>query len=218
MPRGEKDFADEVAGDALAALVPVVGGAIGSRAVRAVREEWRRNASRALRAAEAASGMTRESLAEFIEREPRAIPLYIQVLWAAGSNGHDETLRAMGAVFGRAASASAEQDDDGLEDAELALRAMSALGPRHFRVLRALSDVPLPPEEDEHGNHGASMSDGVAASTGIREEIVDQVLLNLAGAGLARPLSVWGGVAYPISDLGRAVVRAVQEVADGPTT
>jgi hypothetical protein len=76
-----------------------------------------------------ASRLSRENFAKWIDRDPRAVPLYLTVLWAAGMNGHVETFRAMGAVLGQAAEASARQHDDTTGRAEMALRAMSDLTP-----------------------------------------------------------------------------------------
>ncbi len=94
------DVAQDVTG-----LPGPVGSSVGKRMYRAVAAEWQRNRSTALRAAEAATGLTREQIEEWAEAEPRAIPLYLKVLWAAGMNGHDDTLRAMGTVLGASARA-----------------------------------------------------------------------------------------------------------------
>lgn len=89
---------------------------MGKRLARSVTAEWRRNTSNALRAAEAASGRSREDFAEWIKEDVRAIPLYLKVLWAAGMNGHDQTLRAMGAVLGSVAQATARGNNEAFED------------------------------------------------------------------------------------------------------
>ena len=124
----------------LTGLLDPIGNSVGKRMYRAVAAEWQRNRSTVLRAAEAAEGLTREQFEAWAEEEPRAIPLYVKILWAAGMNGH--------------------------------------------------------------------MPDDVAALTGTPSEVVQQCLINLAGAGLVGTQSVFGGTAYPVTGLGRAVVHA----------
>lgn len=216
VPEDGEHLSDELAGDAGNFLLPVGGGALSKWLWRPVREEWERNASKALRAAENASGMTREDLAELVENDPRAMPLYLQILWAAGMNGHDKTLRAMGAVFGHAADASARNDDEGFEDAELALRAMAGLGRRHFRVLSVLGESSVHSTEAGSAVYNEFMPEYVSARSRLREEIAHQCLLNLAAAGLTTSVSVFDGTAYPITELGRAVLLAVRAVSDEP--
>lgn len=210
-PRDE--LVEDIAGDAVAALIPM-GGTLGKRLARSLTAEWRRNTSNALRVAEAASGLSREDFAEWIRGDGRGIPLYLKVLWAAGMNGHDQTLTAMGAVLGSAAKATARGDEEAFEDAELALRAMSDLTPRHFRVLRVLNEGQVVTSEGGGRNYGQFMTDRVARKAGMREEVAHQCMINLAGAGLASTHSVYDGMAYPITDLGRAVIMAATAVAE----
>lgn len=201
---------DELAGAAVGALIPLVGDTLGKRLMRRLRAEWHTNASTALAAAEKVSGMSREDLAETLENDPRAVPLYMRILWVAAMNGHDDTLSAMGVAFGEAASASARGADDAFEDAELALRAMSELGPRHFRVLFTLSQSVVIVNDGDTHNYSQFMPDYVAERTGLRVQVTHQCLLNLAAAGLAYSVSVFDGTAYPITDLGQEVARAVR--------
>lgn len=193
------DAVSEFAGS----LVPGVGSVVRGL-LTGTRLEWRRNASKALRAAETAAGMSREELAEWIDRDPHAIPLYLKVLWAAGMNGHTETLIAMGVVLGRAARASDNDDDGEFDLAELALRAMENLVPRHFRVLAVLADG----EVGSNNSYSDFTPGHVAEKTSWPEDVAHQCLLNLAGAGLAYSLPVLGGTAYPITELGKAVIDA----------
>src|SRR5579875_1652871 len=118
-------------GEVVSSLIPGIGPMV-KRLGDEIAAEWRRNASKALKAAEHASGLSRPDFEEWVRAEPRAIPLYLKVLWAAGTNGHDKTLKAMGAALGAAARATARADTAAFEDAELSLRAMSELTPRHF--------------------------------------------------------------------------------------
>jgi hypothetical protein len=209
--RSEDNVADRLAGDVLGTLVPGVS-TIGEKAAGLVRREWARLTSRALKVAEERSGLTREEFADWVEAEPRSIPLYMKVLWAAGMNGHDATLRAMGAVLGEAANATAREDEEGFTRAELALQAMTDLGPLHFRVLAVLADSVVVTQQDGGDNLGQFVGTYVATKAAISEVVVEHCLLNLANSGLTTLTSVFGANAYPLTDLGRAVLRAVEEV------
>jgi hypothetical protein len=211
MTQDEDNLADSLVSDALSTLVPF-GGTIGERTMRAVRREWARNTSGALKAAERASGLTREDLEVWIDQDPRAVPLYMKVLWTAGMNGHDATLRAMGAVLGQAAKASARGDDEALIRAELALQAMSELGPLHFAVLSVISESVVLIEHDGAENFTQFMPSFVSERAGMSESLTSQCLLNLANAGLAEFKTVFDGNAYPLTELGRAVLRAAEAV------
>lgn len=206
---GERDrvLAEDVAADLGQLLMPF-GGSLGKRVLAAVFSEWQRNRSTALQAAESASGLTREQFAAWAESDPRAVPLYLKVLWAAGMNGHDETLGALGAVLGRAARASATGQDDEFDQAELALRAMSDLTPRHFRVLGLLDQGQFVIDERGNKNYREYTPKYLAPLADLPEEVLQQCLLNLAGAGLAVSVVVLEATAYPITALGRAVVAA----------
>jgi hypothetical protein len=210
----DDNLADSLAGDGLGALLPF-GNTIGERVFGAVRREYARNTSRALKAATASSGLSREDFEEWLEREPRAIPLFMKVLWAAGMNGHDATLRAMGAVLGHAAKATTvggSAGDEAMQRAELALQAMSDLGPLHFRVLAVLDESVVVVMEDS--DNFIQFTPGyVSEKAGLSEPLTSQCLLNLATSGLTELTSVYDGNAFPLTDLGRAVLRASQEVA-----
>ena len=154
-----------------------------------------------------------------MENDPRLVPLYLKVLWAAGMNGHDEVLQAMGCALGSALHAAASDDVTTLEDAELALRAMGDLTPRHFVVLRVLAKQSNAMQPSGNRDLGASTPEAVAKETGFSDDVTHQCLLNLAGAGLAQARSVYGGTAYPITNLGLAVIAAAKlSQADRPGT
>ncbi len=85
---------------------------------------------------------------------------------------------------------------------------MSDFTPRHWRVLRVLSEGFLRPGADGGANYGDFTPDHVSERIGMSEELAHQCLINLAGAGLATTVSVLGAMAYPITELGRAVVLA----------
>jgi hypothetical protein len=181
-------------------------------ALTAVNAEWSRNTSRALRAAERASGMSREELGDQLEQDSRLVPLYIKLVYAAGMNGHDDTLRAMGAVFGLAARAARDDLDDELADAEDALNAMRELGPRHFTVMadlrRTLPDV----GEDGTLSYPRSGASAISERTGLKLRVAKQCLINLEGAGIVEDLNTWDGESYELTDLGQAVIAAAEAV------
>lgn len=210
---GSDDYlVDELAGDALGTLVPFAG-AVGERAAGLIRKEWSRLTSKALKAAEDSSGLAREDLYYWIERDPRAIPLYLKVLWAAGMNGHDATLRAMGAVLGEAARATADGEDEAIVRAELALTAMSDLGPLHFKILAVLNESVVIPGGGGGGDNYSEFTPAFAATrAGLSEPLAAQCMLNLANAGLTELTSVLGANAFPLTELGRAVLRAAEQL------
>jgi hypothetical protein len=182
------------------------------------RKEWQRLASRALQAAEAISGRSREDLQAVFEQDPALTPLYMRVLWAAGMNGHDETLRAMGAVLGNAVRASDGGESESVRDADQALMAMSALTPRHFRALRYLGSNPWldssgVPVAKGSGGLGAEQ---VAGAMGLTRERAAWCLSDLAGTGLVGTAN--GGVEavpfYWVTDLGEAVMQAADSLGE----
>ncbi|SDC47231.1 hypothetical protein SAMN05421872_102372 [Nocardioides lianchengensis] len=118
----------------------------------------------------------------------------------------------MGAVLGEAANATARKDEEGFTRAELALQAMTDLGPLHFRVLAVLADSVVVTEQDGGDNLGQFVAEYVATKAAMSEVVVEHCLLNLANSGLTKLTSVLGGNAYPLTDLGRAVLRAAEEV------
>lgn len=206
----EEALPSEIVGSVAEALFPVpVLGPVVTHMAKQVAKEWQRNRSASLKAAVAASGLSREGLAEKIQNEPRLLPLWLHVLWAASMNGHGEVLAAKGAVFGAAASAA---DDDQLERAELALRALEQLTPRHFSVLQVLEDAVPTVAEDGTRNYSAAVPAAVGAVIGLDEATSQQCLINLVGPGLASMISVYGTFAFQITALGRAVLRAAIEV------
>jgi hypothetical protein len=186
----EDHLADSIAGDALGMVIPF-GNSLVERLMRPLRREWTRNTSLSIRAAERSSGLTREDLVEWIATDPRAVPLYMKVLWTAGMNGHDATLRSMGAVLGQAAQASRSGEDDAFEDAELVLHAMADLRSRHFKVLWALGEGVVLTSEEGQENFIQFVPTFVAEKAGLRQSVVRQCLINLAGAGLADTISVY---------------------------
>jgi hypothetical protein len=100
---------------------------------------------------------------------------------------------------------------EGFADAELALRAMGDLTERHFRVLAVIAKSEVVGAKGSE-NYRQFTAEYVATMTGMSEETAHQCLLNLAAAGLSVQRAVMGQPAYPITELGRAVVDAAVQV------
>lgn len=209
----EGNALDSVAGEALALLIPF-GGVIGERLAGAIRREITRSMSSALKAAERSSGLSREDLEAWLNQDPRAVPLYLKVLWAAGMNGHDSTMRALGSVLGSAAKASLCGEPDAVEEAELALQALSQMGPKHFRVLAALGESQVTYSQDGSENLRQFTPAYIAERYGWAPHVASMCMINLAAAGLADTQPVLGPLAYVITELGIAVLQAASELPD----
>jgi hypothetical protein len=201
---------DDLAADVLGVLLPVAGQTIGTRLGATLRREWRRNTSVALSAAERESGLPREDLEELIADDEQLMPLYLRVLVAAGLNGHEQTLRAMGAVLGHAAGASREGRQETLGDAARVLRAMEDLDPLHFTVLRAVIDRSREPGV-EPGRSGLD-AESAAHRTSLPLGSVEQCIVNLAQAGLIRVNNTWMGLYYVPTEIADAVEVAARAI------
>ncbi|MEV0950982.1 hypothetical protein [Promicromonospora sp. NPDC050249] len=201
---------EDAAGEVVGAVIPGSGPFI-ARALSLVRKEWQRNASQSLRAAETISGRSREDLEELLETNPELTPLYLRVLWAAGMNGHDETLRAMGATLGEAVNASGTEAADAIADADQALMAMSRLTPRHFRILRFMCSRPRP---TAGGTPSGWSTARITEALGLDEDRVTWCLSDLVGTGLvAWSGDFFGSTLYWATALGRAVQHASDTLA-----
>lgn len=166
------------------ALLPGLG-ALGGVLADAVRLEWQRNTSRALRAAEKAAGLSREDLEELLASHPKTIPLLVQVLYAAGTNGHDRTLRAMGAGLGLAAEATRRTDRHALADIEGALRGMRDFDDRHFLVLGYLAPLELTLDDERAvPDYTPFATEAIARAAGLTDASAKACCLSLASAGL----------------------------------
>lgn len=197
----------EVVSEVASALMPGAGAFV-SWMFPVMRKEVHRLFSQALRAAEEISGRQREDLEEIFEQNPILMPLYMRVLWAAGMNGHDETLRAMGAVLGEAVRASDGGESESVADADQALMALSALTPRHFRMLRFLCSNPQP-DSSGKADGGGWVASRAADPMGLTEERAEWCLSDLAGTGLVGTSAAFGGaIIYRPTAMGKAVVQA----------
>jgi hypothetical protein len=185
--------------------VPAIGWLLAplfKRVAQGVAKEWERKGSVALKAAERASGMSREELEDAINTVPGMIPLTVRVLWAAGVNGHDATLKAMGATLGHAV-----REPERMSEVELILAAMADFGPNHRAVLEALEAKPT----------DAYWGDAdFPQHVNIPQSIVGLSLSGLNARGLVRGLVQMfpgtGKLTYDITELGRTVLEVLREV------
>jgi len=168
------------------ALLPGLGILSGG-AAKKLQAEWRRNTSRALRAAEQASGLSREELEDLLSSHPETVPLLVQVLYAAGTNGHDATLRSMGAALGLAAQAVRAHDSHTAAEIESALRSIRDFDGRHFAVLGYLMGLDLQDDEQGIPDYAPFSTEHAAIATGMRDHSAATCCLALAAAGLVRP-------------------------------
>lgn len=202
---------ESLSGDLIVGAVGLLLGPISeplaAKLVDQLRAEHARNASKAIRAAERITGLSREDLQERIADDPRLVPLFVRVLFSAGMTGYDEVLEAMGVALGRAIMAPSYVDD-----AEVLLTAMSDLRAHHVRVLRAV--LQEPPTRQVEGQEPQKMSWGVktlAVATGLSVDITSLCVAGLVNAGLVlTDGDVYGGPGYYISELGKTVLAVVQ--------
>jgi hypothetical protein len=194
-----------IAEDGLGQLVPF-GGVVAKWVGPNVRAEWRRLRSTALRAAEEASGLSREDLAEQIAQDPRLVPLLTRLLYAAGQNGHDPTLRAMGAALG-----DAVRDRDRVDECDVILTALADLNAAHVLVLRRLAEEPPQPSSDGPGSWGPqSLLDNVT----LPASIVPLCSAALISRGLVVSPSGGYGTSFHVTDLGRTVLAVLDQWRD----
>jgi len=150
---------------------------------------------------------------EFVEENPRGVPMYLLILHAAGTNGYEETLRAMGAVFGAAANSAKLGDVSEVERADAALRAMSDLTPQHFRALKQVLDHPPKLTVEGSLSYSQSTHEAVAVALDVSLGDAAQYLLNLAAAGLVTMTGLTDGLTgHEATAVGRAVCDAARWV------
>jgi hypothetical protein len=207
MPDAEEPIADDLAAGAVE-LVPFLGPILApfaKRGSRKIREEWARNASKALRAAERISEMSREELSHRIIEDPRIIPLFIRVLYTAGMTGQDPILAALGVALG-----GAIRDPDKVDEAELLLIGMANLRGHHILILRIMTvNRPHPTEPDTFVYW---LPENLANESGYSRNLVDICVAGLMGSGLIQLGQDAYGVCYEISDLGRTALKVIDEL------
>jgi len=138
MTQGQHGVVARVGLEALftAAGLPVVGSLVVTPLVERMVAEHRRRTSVAMRAAVRVSGCaTPEDLAERLEADPRLQPLLVRLLSAASTNGHDQTLRALGKALG-----DAVREPHRIDQCDLLLQSLDGLTASHVELLLLLSE------------------------------------------------------------------------------
>jgi hypothetical protein len=207
MSNVDERLSDDLAGGVVE-LVPGVGAILApfaKRAVKNIREEWARNNSKALRAAERVSGMSREELADRISENPRLIPLATRVLYAAGMTGQDAILRALGTALGHAV-----QDPKKIDETELLLTGMADLRKHHVVILGIMTE--RRPHTTEPNTFVYWTPETLASKSGYRRYLVDICIAGLVRSGLILMVDDAYGVCYEISDLGRIALEVLNEL------
>ena len=190
-------------------------GAVATRMFSAVRDEWNRNRSVALRAAERVSGMSREDLAERIELHPELVPLVTRLLWEAAMTGQGSLLEAMGAAFGKAAGDIARSSDY-----ELVLGGLRNLRGEDIGVLRHLRDRTVfhqRADDDPRTEETSAFQTvhGLGGRLSLSEESLTFACVRLVSQGFATSASVLGGQRYEISLLGLLLCDALEQLPSG---
>lgn len=223
-----RDWRDEAAAG-LVSMLPLIGPLLAEparRVSRGFRDEITRNQSRALKAAELLSGLTREDLAERIAADPRLIPVATRVLFAAGMTGQDEVLDALGAALGTAVS-----DPDSAEDVDLLLLGLQNLRRHHITLLRRATGTPqwlgMPDEgKQPETSTGCDLIEAdtwhlnaLAVLTHASEDSTHVVVRGLVNAGFMRGVAGAYGSQdyYVVTSLGRTLLDVLAQYGDQAT-
>jgi hypothetical protein len=133
----EDSLPADFVGEASSLIVPGSGSAV-RRMFLAVVDEWSRNRSAALAAAERTSGLSREDLAERIVAHPELVPLVTRLLWEAAMTGQHTLLEALGAAFG-----AAVDDVPRAAEYELVLGGLRNLRGEDMATVRKLAEASM---------------------------------------------------------------------------
>lgn len=147
--------------------------------------------------------MSRESFAQRLEADPAVQPLLARLLFAAGMNGHDPTLAAMGTTFGTGLREPAR-----LDECALILAALADLSAAHTSMLQTLSQEP--PLLDKEKTR-AWTAPTVSAATDLPATVTSLVLAALIARGLAQENNRgYGGGVLALTPLGTTVLELLQ--------
>jgi hypothetical protein len=150
--------------------------------------------------------MKREDIEEAIRTDPRLIPLMTRLLFAAGMNGHDRSLAAMGTAFG-----DAVRDRDSVDECELMLSSLTDLTDLHADVLLAAAGDP--------GLAGGKPKigwrlDEMQERAGLSGRIAGLCVSTLVARGLVRvETDFFGSSAYIVTELGSVLLEVLQQHA-----
>jgi hypothetical protein len=195
------------------AMVPLIGpftGLIAGEISKALRMRIARNASVAIAAAEAIARMSRDELGRAIADNPELVPLYVRILYAAGMNGSEKVLVAMGIFLGKAINDVKKGNTEFGDEAELVLKSLDNLSTIDFKILEILVSMHLLDSEGTPRTH--LLPAEIAEATKLESEMAGYRLLALASSGLVSMTSLIGGMGYGITDMGRAVLAAIAEL------
>lgn len=194
-------------------------GALRERATRAVMSEWRRNNSKVLALATAQAGMSREDLAEVLEREPSVVPLLVRTLYAAGMSGQDKTLRVLAGFLGAAFA-----DLSKVDDVSLMLAAVADLHEHHIKVLELLERAPSECLALRRVQATHWTTDTIVTASDMRRELTLAAVRGLLNAGFVADEGIDGGMTWDdvetggtvlaITDMGKTVLDALRAVDD----
>jgi hypothetical protein len=209
---------------AAAAVESLPGGAflgvLFDRATRAVQVEWRRNLSTAISIATDVAGLSREDLDELLELEPQLVPLFVRVLYAAGMNGHDKTLKLLGGFLGQALA-----DTSHIDDVSLMLSAVENMTEHHIKVLEIV-ESPVGAHKIAAETSGTHWTTGLLVQvSGMRRELTLVAAQGLMNAGFVSDEGIDGGGAtfgdletggtiLQITELGQTVLDVLRAVAN----
>jgi hypothetical protein len=212
MPDAEPSLTDELVAGAVESI-PLIGplsAVFAKRMSKKVREEWARNNSEALKAAERMSGLSREELADRISENPRLIPLVIRVLYTAGMTGQSTILRALGTTLG-----DAVRDPKKIDEAELLLIGMANLRRHHIVILEIMTGTrPHPTEPDTLFTNWTS--EALAEKSTYSHDLVNICIAGLVQSGLISQVGDAYGLCYEISDLGRTALKVMDQLDKEP--
>lgn len=171
-----------------------------ARLAKAARKEHGRRRSVAIAAAVEMSGLdTAEDLAEAVADDPDLIPLLTRVLYAAGMNGYDEVLETLGAALG-----SAVADRGRVDEVSMILTALEHLTRLHISVLGAATyRVRIYPDTFD-------ITELLKYAKRIPEEQVKTALAGLVANGLLETVSLYGGLGWRVTPLGRDVLNLIR--------
>jgi hypothetical protein len=206
MSDADGEFKDELVAS-LVGGIPLVGDVLSvftKRGSMRIRQEWARNTSEALRAAERISGRSREELTDCISENPRLISLAVRVLYAAGMTGQDAILRALGTTLG-----DAVRDPEKIDEAELLLIGMTNLRRYHIAILEIMAKLPLPANPNKVTYW---TPENLASESTYSLYLVNICVAGLVQSGLISQVGDAYGVCYEISDLGRTALEVLDEL------